>query len=115
LGRNVSQSHTSYILPCIRSLLQALHTPNGYRVSFYVHCTHQRTVQSVICNNKYFQERNNSDVTIKITEYSRIKLIISDHKRENNIRGYQYTKQACLSMDCVCMCFDLTSKLPIRN
>ena len=104
MGRNVSQSHTSYILPCIHSLLQALHTPNGYRVSFYAHCTHQRTVRSVTCNNMYCQERNGSDVTIKITEYSGIKLIISDRKRENRIRGYQNTnRRVCQWTECVCV------------
>jgi hypothetical protein len=36
-------------------------------------------------------------------------------QRENLIRGYQSTKQLCLPMDCVFMCFDLTPMLPVRK
>jgi len=50
IGRNVSQHQTSYMLLCIRSLLQALHTPSGYLDSFYAHCTDQRMECSVGCN-----------------------------------------------------------------
>ena len=48
-ARNVSQHPTSYSLLCIRSLLQALHTSNGYLVSFYAQCTDQCTVSKLAC------------------------------------------------------------------
>jgi len=49
-GRNVTRHQTGYILLCIRSLLQALHTSCGYLDSFYTHCTHQHTVRKLACN-----------------------------------------------------------------
>jgi len=48
--RNVSQHQTSYMLLCVRSLLQAIHTSSGYLDSFYAHCTDQRTVRALACN-----------------------------------------------------------------
>ena len=50
LRRNVWQHQTSYIALCLRSLYQALHMSSAYLDLNYAHCTHQRTVLSVVCN-----------------------------------------------------------------
>ena len=44
-----------------------------------------------------------------------MKFRMVDHRRKNWIRDFQDVKQVCLTMYCVCMCFDLTSLLPTRK
>jgi hypothetical protein len=46
----ICQHLTSYILLCVRSLLQELHPTSVYVDSFYVNSIHQYTVCSVTCN-----------------------------------------------------------------
>jgi len=66
--RNINQHHTSYMLLCILSLLQAFHISSGNLDSFYAHCTHQITVRSVACNKLKVSEGSNDDVIRSVTE-----------------------------------------------